>query len=355
MRYALAGVLCLLGAAHLFGAQQTYTVKKGDSLYVIAKRFHTNVKELKRINNLSGIRLKPGAKLVVGSVGSAETKVPLDTETIPSGARQTYTVRKGDSLYVIAKRFHTNVKELERINNLSSMRLKPGTKLVVSSVDKIETKVSLDTETIRRTERTFHTVAKGDVPGAIARRHGISLAQLKKLNGLKSNRIKPGQRLLVKIEKASVPVPEKKIVVEEEDEELEQIQEQNDRTFDLLKNFSEGDLGGGMINTAMSFLNCPYRLGGNTRAGIDCSGLVKKSFGAVGVELPRTSRAQALIGEPISLTNLLPGDLVFFKKRSRRQISHVAIYIGDGKILHATHKGGKVMIDSLEDDFFTTK
>jgi len=110
-----------------------------------------------------------------------------------------------------------------------------------------------------------------------------------------------------------------------------------------------------MLDTACSFLNSPYRWGGNSYAGIDCSGLVKKSFSSVGITLPRTSREQARLGDPVSLSDLLPGDLIFFKRKNRGSISHVAIYVGDGKMIHATRKGGKVVLDSVENPFLTSR
>lgn len=90
----------------------TYTVKSGDSLYSIARRYNTTVDELRRLNNLTSTSLSIGQVL----------KVPTATDT----SSQTYTVKSGDSLYSIARKYNTTVDELERLNNLTSTLLSIG-------------------------------------------------------------------------------------------------------------------------------------------------------------------------------------------------------------------------------------
>ena len=82
-----------------------------------------------------------------------------------------------------------------------------------------------------------------------------------------------------------------------------------------------------VINTARSFTGTPYKWGGTTRAGMDCSGLVNISFQSAGVELPRTTNDLRKVGKSTDIYNLQPGDLVFFamNKKKRRRITHVGI------------------------------
>lgn len=98
----------------------------------------------------------------------------------------------------------------------------------------------------------------------------------------------------------------------------------------------------------LSFLDIPYRYGGTTRdRGLDCSGLVQKVFAeSMGLSLPRTTRGQAVAGKKVTRKELKPGDLVFFNTR-RRAFSHVGIYLGNDRFLHAPSKGGKVRIEKL--------
>lgn len=96
-----------------------------------------------------------------------------------------------------------------------------------------------------------------------------------------------------------------------------------------------------LVSKATAYLGRPYRHGGVTPSGFDCSGFVHFVFSSIGVDLNRSSGAQARQGDPVDLNHLLPGDLLFFSTRGvRKGISHVAIYIGNGKFIHASNWGG---------------
>ncbi len=105
---------------------------------------------------------------------------------------------------------------------------------------------------------------------------------------------------------------------------------------------------GAVLRTAERQLGAPYRWGGTTPSGFDCSGFVQYVFGRHGVELPRTSRQQVRIGRAVAMkpAALRAGDLMFFAGDGRR-IDHVAIYAGANRILHATSSGGAVRYDDL--------
>jgi cell wall-associated NlpC family hydrolase len=101
---------------------------------------------------------------------------------------------------------------------------------------------------------------------------------------------------------------------------------------------------------AQNFLGIPYKWGGNDTTGIDCSGLVKKLYGEVGVDLPRTAAEQALVGTPITrLEYLRPGDRLYFWEAKRGKIGHTGIYEGGGYFIHASHGHGEVARDYLGD------
>lgn len=104
-----------------------------------------------------------------------------------------------------------------------------------------------------------------------------------------------------------------------------------------------------IINDGKKYLGTPYDLGapyGQTRT-FDCSSFTKTIFAENGIQLPRLSKQQANIGEPVSRSNLQKGDLVFFStKSSNGQIAHVGLYIGNGQLLHTWGPGG-VRIDDM--------
>jgi hypothetical protein len=103
-----------------------------------------------------------------------------------------------------------------------------------------------------------------------------------------------------------------------------------------------------IVNTADQYLGVPYVWGGETPKGFDCSGFTKYVFAKNGIELPRTSRQQVQVGEKVatSLSSLRTGDLIFFAENYSR-VDHVAIYVGDGRIIHATSSGREVRYDDL--------
>lgn len=100
---------------------------------------------------------------------------------------------------------------------------------------------------------------------------------------------------------------------------------------------------------AMSLVGIHYRRGGSSpEHGLDCSGLVRYVFRqANGTELPRTSAEISRVGQPIDKKDLQPGDLVFFNTL-KRTFSHVGIYLGDNKFIHAPSSGGAVRIESMD-------
>jgi cell wall-associated NlpC family hydrolase len=90
----------------------------------------------------------------------------------------------------------------------------------------------------------------------------------------------------------------------------------------------------------------PYRLGGDSGSGIDCSALVQRTFRVVGLDLPRTAAKQFRQGCAVAREELMAGDLVFFHGRKLREITHVGIYIGGGRFIHAARHG--VVVASLQ-------
>lgn len=91
----------------------------------------------------------------------------------------------------------------------------------------------------------------------------------------------------------------------------------------------------------------PYRYGGNSPSGFDCSGLVQYSYSRAGLPVPRTTESQRQTSVAISSQSLRAGDLLFFDQEGRKS-SHVGIYVGDGRFVHAPSSGKRVRIDQLD-------
>ena len=148
--------------------EEIYTVKKGDTLYSIARKYNLSIEDLKKINNLTTNTLSIGQKI---KISSSENK----TEAI-------YQVIKGDSLYSIAKKFGTTVDNLKDINKLTSNILSIGQVLKIPN--------NIDNKLI-------YTIKKGDTLYSIAKTFNTNVNEIKKLNNLNSNTLSVGQTIIL--------------------------------------------------------------------------------------------------------------------------------------------------------------
>lgn len=111
-----------------------------------------------------------------------------------------------------------------------------------------------------------------------------------------------------------------------------------------------------LVKTAKDFIGVPYLWGGaSSDDGFDCSGLTMTVYQLNGLNLPRNSKKQFDVGTAVNKSDLQKGDLVFFSEKRRSSVSHVGIYIGDGKFIHASSHGKKIQIDSLSSNYFTNQ
>lgn len=157
--------------------QNTYTVKAGDTLYRIATLNNTTVDILKQLNNLASNNLTIGQILILPSTEIIE--IPTTTTT--------YTVKAGDTLYSIAKKYETTVDKIKQLNDLTSNILTIGKQLQIPTTKFIETPTTTIT----------HTVAPGDTLYSIARTYNTTVNNIKELNNLQSNLLTVGQQLLI--------------------------------------------------------------------------------------------------------------------------------------------------------------
>lgn len=108
-----------------------------------------------------------------------------------------------------------------------------------------------------------------------------------------------------------------------------------------------------ITHTAMRFLGVPYVWGGTSFNGVDCSGFVQTVFQRNGITLPRTADGQFEVGKPVAMAELEPGDLVFFETYAAGA-SHVGIFLGGGRFIHASSSDG-VRVDALAEDYYANR
>ena len=185
IRLFLFAWLFLSCAAHAPAFTETYVVKRGDSLSKIAARFSMSVSGLKRINGLRSNNIYPGQRLRTRSSSGVE-----------------YVVRRGDSLSKIAARFSMSVSELKRSNGLRSNNIYPGQRLRTRSytVQPSRSHLSLDDVEMN------YVVRRGDTLSKIAAQYSMGVSELKRSNGIRSDRIYVGQRLQIRTRLKKIPM-----------------------------------------------------------------------------------------------------------------------------------------------------
>ena len=125
--------------------------------------------------------------------------------------------------------------------------------------------------------------------------------------------------------------------------------------YNIVRYADKGDnyLRGKLAQTASNFIGVPYKWGGTSASeGFDCSGLTQAIYQLNGLDLPRASRDQFQIGQPVPRDNLEIGDLVFFNRGGSGGVNHVGIYVGENRFIHAPGNGQTIRTDTLDKDYY---
>jgi LysM repeat protein len=263
-----------------------------------------------------------------------------------------YSVKSGDSLYTISRSFGVSVDAVKGANNLRSDSLRPKQVLLIPVQKK-----RLPEETLRKppAETETYIVKKGETLHSISISAGISVAEIKRLNRLVSTALKTGQALLLPRVEREEDFEEEGDMEETLPEPVTQKEEQKQEiTLPGKPREESSEEKNLLVRVVKTFLGVPYRLGGSTLKGIDCSAFVKKIYEIFNVHLPRTAREQFRFGKKVDKGQLEKGDLVFFKTR-RGENTHVGIYIGNNEFVHASSHSKEVKIDNLEAPYFNQR
>ncbi|MBO0419375.1 MAG: LysM peptidoglycan-binding domain-containing protein [Vagococcus fluvialis] len=182
-----------------------HTVKSGETLYGISLKYGVTVAQIKQWNNLKNDIIYVGQSLIVSSNGSSNNQTEKPTTptnpTTPNTNSQKHTVKSGDTLSGIAWKYGVTVAQLKQWNNLKSDIIYVGQTLIVkggSSNNQTEKPTTPTKPTTPNTNSQKHTVKSGDTLSGIAWKYGVTVAQLKQWNNLKSDIIYVGQTLVVK-------------------------------------------------------------------------------------------------------------------------------------------------------------
>lgn len=238
----------------------------------------------------------------------------------------TYTVQKGDTISKIAQLHQVTIADIKKWNNLSNDTIYVAQKLQVEVRDQVE---------VPKPIVVTHTVAKGDTLSKIAREYQVTLKEIKDWNGLTTDNIYIGQALKL------TPVA----IESDKDEIHTNLPTYEDALSQVIaKNptVNGQSIYNKTISVANTLLGTPYLYGGNSPLGLDCSGFIYYAFNQGGLEIARDSSEGYFYGKTTKVKNPIAGDLVFFENTYKVGISHMGIYIGNNKFIHAGTVGVEV-------------
>ena len=277
-------------------------------------------------------------------------------------AEERYAVKPGDSLYKISKHYGVSISTLKAINHLEREDLKLHQVLLIPAANgrqpREPVKKSSNESSSESSSLSSYVVQKGDTLSGISRKTGLPVEEIKRINQLQTNKLAAGQTLILSVSKSRTEDPEELGDAEDQPENSPEVEEE-------VKEVAVEPASGGwkspeerslFVRVVKTFLGVPYRLGGATLKGIDCSAFVKRIYEIFNTQLPRTTWEQFRIGKKVGKGDLEEGDLVFFKVPTRRANNrHVGIYIGNNEFVHASSRNREVRVDSLEAPYFSKR
>ncbi len=274
-------------------------------------------------------------------------------------AEEQYRVKAGDSLYRIAKKYHVSADAIRDANGLAGDALKPNQLLVIpAGKPQKKTPVPVAAKKNGR-DASVHIVKKGETLAGVAEKTGIPASEIRQLNGLKTSKLKPGQRLV--LAKPALRAAEDEDDLEEagsiEMDELVALGEDREgpkpKTTAALSRWKDPGERELFVRMVKSYEGVPYKLGGNSMRGIDCSAFTRKVYGVFSVDLPRTAREQLQCGTRVGRDSLDTGDLVFFQTRKYRL--HVGIFLGGNQFFHLSSRNRAGKVDNIDSAYFNAR
>ncbi|MFF2458025.1 LysM peptidoglycan-binding domain-containing protein [Peribacillus simplex] len=334
------------------------------------------------------------------SVVAFSTLAILSSTFVSPALAGTYTVKSGDNLSKIAQKHNTTVKDLKQLNNLKSDFLRINQKLITPNST---TTSNASSVSVKKTNKTTYTIVSGDTLTRIANKHDLTLAELMKMNNLKSDRIYAGAKLIVSKSTTTTTIDlpgsskpsnvtqtpaDSSIYIVVKGDTLSKISKETNLSVAQLKSInslksdlirvgqklklsksastadnndvgkveapSSGNKVAQLVSEAKKLIGTPYSWAGASPSGFDCSGFIYYTFKKAGYDVPRLSSSTYYdMGKKV--TSPKTGDLIFFATGSNKSVvNHMGIYLGGGEFIHASSSKG-VTISSTSNSYFKSK
>jgi cell wall-associated NlpC family hydrolase len=370
-----------------------HEVQQKENLWAISKKYNVSVDDLKKANpSLESEDLKIGQKLTIPSNAIAATEKNTKKnqniekpEIIPStDVEVVVEVKPKETKYLIAKKYGITVAELERQNPSIKRKLPVGYLLKIrTSKEKANQDITSASQTqVAEAVATSENNDKNDeirpeiIPAknvevvvevqpketkyAIAKKYGITVAELERQNPFIKGKLPVGYVLKINTSKekadaaALATTPQTNDSLSDTSQVADNSTVEKDTTT-IFRVSNHSELVNQLIDNATENIGTRYRSGGTTKAGFDCSGLMICTFNNFDIKLPRSSIEQSRVGTKVGTEEAQKGDLIFFKTNGRRHINHVGMVVevvdGEIKFVHSSTHGG-VMISSTKEPYY---
>jgi cell wall-associated NlpC family hydrolase/LysM repeat protein len=336
-----------------------HKVVSGESIYAIARKYKVTEADIYQLNpKVKGAVLQLNTIILVPNKNKNNKQIATEVVGV-----EEHIVQKGETLFSISKKYSISIAKLkERNPNLNDRGLQIGAKINLKPIESSQVAVTSTTNSIGNNV-DFHIVQPKETKFGIAKKYGLTIAELETLNPEIVSNLPVGFQLVLKRgianSNSNISVAQNEDLGNEEleDDSLDVLVEEVDtkEIVDVapmsLDNTFKADF---IISTASQNLGTPYRSGGTSSNGFDCSGLVCTTFEKANVKLPRSSHEMATVGIKIHKSKAQKGDLIFFRTRGSR-ISHVGLITeiteNDIKFIHSSSSSG-VIISSVNEEYY---
>jgi len=359
----LTTTLFLAAPSEAAAASLTHVVRTGENLYRIALRYGVTVEAIARANGLvDPERIQPGLVLTIPRTvsddqpvrrASAKPKKAAVPKAVTVG--RSYRVQRGDTLSAIARRFGTTVGRLKAANRLRSDLIRPGQALrIPGRGSALPRRPAIPVQPVvippLPVQRTTEVLPVPEVGSELLAPQALRLRRGPKSYFAAVTLVAPETPLTIVSERdkwyeVQLPEGETGWVYEDDLRIVERVTPADPSTI----------RGADIVRDAQRYLGVRYRWGGTSERSLDCSGFVYIVFSQRIAGLARLrSYDYYMMGAPVKGEDLLPGDLVFFTTYAPGP-SHVGIYVGEGKFIHASSGARQVVISPLTDPYYASK
>lgn len=334
-----------------------HTVKSGESIYSIAKKYGVSESDIYNLNPKSkGVLLQLKTILLIPNKKSLSNNKDILSSNIKSDI---HIVEAGESLYKISKKYNITIDKLIELNpSINPSTIQIGDKIIVNQKKEeiksnskeinpilnksIKNENNFDNLCTDEIGNQYHIANKGETLYKISKMYKVSVKDLEEMNPEIVSNLPIGYEVIIIVGKKEL-----------ENQKNDIVEKVNNSIDPPISDMSEADF---LIIKASEYLGTKYRGGGTNSSGFDCSGLMYATFKLIQMELPRSSSLMAAnAGYRIDRSQAQKGDLIFFSTNGRGSINHVGLITeiegNEIKFIHASVQSG-VIISSTEEPYY---